>query len=167
MDKLRYAKHFAKLDIRWGYNNLHIKEGDEWKAAFRTNRGLYEPTVMFFGLCNSPSTFQRMMNDILMDLINEGHVIVYLDDILIFTDNLEEHRRIVHRVLQRLREHCHAHSAQTCCHLIRRLRRLYKRAPAPILAPLSARTRDWTPKALEALGESQRVFYWTDWDETT
>ena len=55
---------------------------------------------MFFGLCNFPSTFQRMMNDILRDLIDEGHVIVYLDDILIFTDNLEEHRRIVHHVLQ-------------------------------------------------------------------
>ena len=50
VDKLRYAKHFTKLDIRWGYNNVCIKEGDEWKAAFRTNRGLYEPTVMFSGL---------------------------------------------------------------------------------------------------------------------
>ena len=64
-DKLRGARYFTKLDIRWGYNNVRIKEGDEWKAAFRTNRGLFEPTVMFFGLCNSPATFQRMMNDIL------------------------------------------------------------------------------------------------------
>lgn len=105
IDKLRYAKVFTKLDVRWGYNNVRIKEGDEWKATFRTNRGLFEPTVMFFGLCNSPSTFQRMMNDILRDFINEGHVIVYLDDILIFTDDVEEHRRLVHWVLQRLREH--------------------------------------------------------------
>ena len=50
VDKLRYAKRFTKLDIRWGYNNVHIKEGDEWKVAFWTNQGLYEPTVMFFGL---------------------------------------------------------------------------------------------------------------------
>ena len=52
------------MDIRWGYNNVRIKEGDEWKAAFRTNRGLFEPLVMFFGLTNSPATFQTMMNDI-------------------------------------------------------------------------------------------------------
>ena len=84
-DKLREARYFTKLDIRWGYNNVRIKEGDEWKAAFRTNRGLFEPTVMFFGLCNSPATFQRMMNDILRDLIDGGHVVVYLDDILLAT----------------------------------------------------------------------------------
>ena len=84
---------------------VRIKEGDEWKAAFRTNRGLYEPTVMFFGLCNSPSTFQRMMNDILRELIDEGHVIVYLDDILIFSDSIDEHRRLTFRVLSKLQEH--------------------------------------------------------------
>ncbi len=64
MDKLWGAKYFSKLDIRWGYNNVHIKSGDEWKAVFRTNQGLFEPTVMFFGLTNSPATFQWMMNDI-------------------------------------------------------------------------------------------------------
>ena len=80
------------MDVRWGYNNVRIREGDEWKAAFRTNRGLFEPTVMFFGLTNSPATFQTMMNDILRDLIDEGHVTVYLDDILIFSDALFEHR---------------------------------------------------------------------------
>jgi len=57
------AKYFTKLDVRWGYNNIWIKEGDEWKAAFQTNRGLFEPLVMFFGLTNSPATFQMMMND--------------------------------------------------------------------------------------------------------
>jgi hypothetical protein len=54
---------FTKLDVRWGYNNVHIREGDEWKAAFRTNRGLFEPLVMYFGLTNSPATFQTMMNE--------------------------------------------------------------------------------------------------------
>jgi len=55
--KLRGAKYFTKLDVCWGFNNVWIKEGDEWKAAFRTNRGLFEPLVMFFGLTNSPATF--------------------------------------------------------------------------------------------------------------
>jgi hypothetical protein len=64
VNQLRGAKYFMKLDICWGYNNVWMKEGDEWKAAFRTNRRLFEPLVMFFGLTNSPSTFQTMMNDI-------------------------------------------------------------------------------------------------------
>ena len=64
IDKLTHAKIFSKMDIRWGYNNIRIKEGDEWKAAFRTNQGLFEPLVMFFGLTNSPATFQTMMNDV-------------------------------------------------------------------------------------------------------
>jgi hypothetical protein len=105
VSKLRGAHFFTKLDIRWGYNNVRIQEGDEWKAAFRTNRGLFEPLVMFFGLTNSPATFQTMMNDILRELINEGHVIVYLDDILIFTDTLEKHREVVNRVLELLAKH--------------------------------------------------------------
>ena len=55
MDKLKGANYFSKMDIHWGYNNIRIKEGDEWKAAFKTNKGLFEPTVMFFGMCNSPA----------------------------------------------------------------------------------------------------------------
>jgi len=100
--KLRGARYFTKLDVRWGYQNVRIKEGDEWKAAFRTNRGLFEPLVMMFGLTNAPSTFQTMMNDIFQNLISEGVVCVYLDDILIFTKDLEEHRKIVWRVLEQL-----------------------------------------------------------------
>jgi Reverse transcriptase (RNA-dependent DNA polymerase) len=82
-----------------------MKEGDEWKAAFRMNRGLFEPLVMFFGLMNSPSTFQTMMNDIFHDLIMEGVVCVYLDDILIFSKMLEEQCRVTRIVLERLRKH--------------------------------------------------------------
>ena len=81
-----------------------IKAGDGAKAAFLTNRGLFEPLVMFFGLTNSPATFQTMMNDIFRHLINKGKVIIYLDDILIFTSSLEEHRQIVMEVLQILRD---------------------------------------------------------------
>jgi hypothetical protein len=69
------------------------------------NRGLFEPLVMYFGLTNSPATFQTMMNEIFQDLITEGIVSMYLDNILIFTNSLEEHRQITHLVLNRMREH--------------------------------------------------------------
>ncbi|KAJ3500604.1 hypothetical protein NLJ89_g9719 [Agrocybe chaxingu] len=104
MDKLKGARFFTKLDIRWGYNNIRIKPGDEHKAAFITNRGLFEPTVMFFGLCNSPATFQNMMNDIFKDVLTKGGVIIYMDDILVFHNDLDEHRRAVCEVLQILRD---------------------------------------------------------------
>ena len=64
MDKLKGAKYFSKFDVQWGYNNVQIQSGDKWKAAFKTNWGLYEPTVMFFGMCNFPATFQAMMDKI-------------------------------------------------------------------------------------------------------
>jgi len=105
INRLRGARYFTKLDVRWGYNNVRIKEGDEWKAAFHTNRGLFEPLVMFFGLTNSPATFQTMMNDIFQDLISEGVVCIYLDDILIFTETMEEHDRVTRLVLERLRQY--------------------------------------------------------------
>jgi hypothetical protein len=103
--RLKDARYFTKLDIHWGYNNVHICEGDEWKATSRTNRGLFEPLVMYFGLTNSPATFQTMMNEIFQDLITEGIVSVYLDDILIFTNSMEEHRRITCLVLDRMCKH--------------------------------------------------------------
>ena len=102
INKLQGAKYFTKLDVCWGFNNVCIKEGDEWKAAFQTNYRLYEPLVMFFRLTNSPATFQTMMDDIFEDLIQEGMVVVYLDDILIFTKTLEEHCNIVCKVLDLL-----------------------------------------------------------------
>uniref|UniRef100_A0A0W0F7V0 Reverse transcriptase domain-containing protein n=1 Tax=Moniliophthora roreri TaxID=221103 RepID=A0A0W0F7V0_MONRR len=87
IDKLMTACVFTKLDLRNEYNNIQIKDGDQWKAAFKTPRGLFEPTVMFFGLTNSPATFQAFMNDILKDFINKGWCVVYMDDILIFSDD--------------------------------------------------------------------------------
>jgi hypothetical protein len=65
MDGLHGTDLYIKVDIRAGYNNIRIREGDEWKAAFVCKRGVFEPTVMFFGLTNSPATFQRMMDTIL------------------------------------------------------------------------------------------------------
>jgi hypothetical protein len=90
MDKLKGAKCFTKLDIHWGYNNVQIRKGDEWKAAFKMNKGLSEPTVMFFGKCDSLATFQAMMDDIFMTMIDSRLVIVYMDNILIFADAKEE-----------------------------------------------------------------------------
>ena len=72
INKLQGAKYFTKLDVHWGFNNVRMKDGDEWKAAFQTNWGLYEPLVMFFGLTNSPATFQTIMDAIFEDLISEG-----------------------------------------------------------------------------------------------
>ena len=81
---------FMVLDIRWGYNNLRIREGDERKAAFSTNKGLFELLVMFFGLCNSLATFQRMIDVIFHDVIRTGHVFTYIDNILIVVETVEE-----------------------------------------------------------------------------
>ena len=101
-DRLEGARIFTALDLRWGYHNVRIREGDEWKAAFSTPFGLYEPTVMLFGMSNSPATFQRMMVEILRG--TEHFTVVYLDDILIYSRNLQEHREHVKEVLKRLRE---------------------------------------------------------------
>jgi hypothetical protein len=112
---------YTKFDVRWGYNNVRIKKGDEWKAAFKTNRGLFEPTVMFFGLTNSPATFQTMMDATFRDEIASGDVIIYMDDILIATNQtLKEHQQMVAHVLQKLLdndlflkpEKCHFHKQE-------------------------------------------------------
>ena len=90
INKLQGARYFTKLDVQWGFNNVRMKEGDEWKAAFRTNRGLYEPLIMFFGLTNSPATFQTMMDGIFEDLISEGvYCQIFHSDILLCIDKLQ------------------------------------------------------------------------------
>ena len=88
LDKLKGAKYFTKIDLWARYNNIHIKDGDQWKAAFKTSRGLFEPIVMFFGMYNSPATFQKMMDKILANQIREGHLIIHMDDMFIYTSDL-------------------------------------------------------------------------------
>ena len=83
---------------------MRIKEGNEWKAAFTTPEGLFEPTVMFFGLTNSPATFQAMMNELLRDLINIGKVAVFIDDVIVGTESEEGHDELVVEVIKRLEE---------------------------------------------------------------
>jgi len=90
ISKLKKAKYFNKLDLIWEYNNIWIKEGDEWKTAFLTNKGLFEPQVMYFGLCNSPGTFQRIMNNIFQELLHEGVLANYMDDFIITARNMKE-----------------------------------------------------------------------------
>ena len=104
--RIQGAKKFTKVDIRWGYNNIHIKEGDKHKAAFITNQGLFKPTVMFFGLTNSPATFQMMMNAIFTEEIAEGWLIIYMDNILVATkDDQEFHDKCIHWMLDKLKQH--------------------------------------------------------------
>jgi len=111
ISQVQDAHIFTKFDVRWGYNNIRIKAGDEEKGAFKTKYGLFEPLVMFFGLTNSPSTFQTMMNHIFCDLHvkhlqSDTRIIVYMDDILIATSStLADHEHMVHDVLRRLEEH--------------------------------------------------------------
>src|SRR5258708_7247915 len=80
----------------------HLKEGDKWKAAFSMNQGLFELLVMFFRLCNSPTTFQTMMNDILRPFIDHNEAVCYMDNILIYSPSLMDHQRITWEILQTL-----------------------------------------------------------------
>ena len=102
IDNMGSKKVFTKMDLRWGFNNMRIKEGDEWKGAFTTHMGSFEPTVMFFGMTNSPATFQVIMNEILRDLINEGKVATFVDYVLVGTETKKGHDEIVEEVLKRL-----------------------------------------------------------------
>ena len=104
LENIGTKKLFTKMDLRWGYNNVRIKEGDEWKAVFTTPEGLFELTVMFFGLTNSPATFQAMMNELLRDLINMGKVAVFIDDVIVGTETEEGHDELVAEVIKRLEE---------------------------------------------------------------
>ncbi|QRW22883.1 Retrotransposable element Tf2 protein [Rhizoctonia solani] len=116
MAKLRHAKIFTKLDLQWGYNNVRVKDGNEWKTAFRTKYGLFEYLVMPFGLTNAPAAFQHFMNNLFRDLIDVT-VVIYLDDILIFSEDPKDHPAHVREVLSWLMKNqlfcklskCHFH----------------------------------------------------------
>ena len=93
-----------KMDLRWGYNNVRIKEGDECKAVFLMLERSFEPTVMFFVLKNSPATFQTMINDLLRNIVVEEKIMVFIDDVMIAMEIEEGHDEIVEEVLRRLEE---------------------------------------------------------------
>ena len=104
LDKLQGAKLFTKFDVRWRYNNVRIKDGHQWKGAFTTHRGLFEPMLMFFGMMNSPATFQHFMNDSFRDMIAEGWLLIYMDDVLIFSPNQKTHEERTKQVLAHVEE---------------------------------------------------------------
>ena len=113
---------FTKMDLRWGYNNVRIKEGDKWKAAFSMPEGSFEPTVMFFRLTNSPTTFQAMINDLLRDLVVEEKIAVFIDDVMVATETEEEHDEIVEKVLRRLEENDLFVKPEKCVQKVREVR---------------------------------------------
>jgi hypothetical protein len=108
--RVKDAWIFTKFNIRWGYNNIRIKEEDIHKAAFKTKYGLMEPTVMPFGPTNAPATFQAMMDHEFEEITEQfrlkgTEIIIYMDDILIATmTKLQDHREAVHAILDRLEE---------------------------------------------------------------
>jgi hypothetical protein len=104
MDRLRTGKIFTKINLHGAYNLLRIRPGDQWKTAFRTRYGHFEYTVMPFGLTNAPVVFQHLMNDIFREYMDE-FVVVYLDDILIFSKDQETHDKHVRLALATLRKH--------------------------------------------------------------
>ena len=103
-DQLSGAKVFSKIDLRTGYHQLKIKKEDIPKTAFTTRYGLYEYTVMSFGLTNAPAFFMHMMNKVFMDFLDK-FVVVFIDDILIYSKSNEEHAKHLRAVLQPLRDH--------------------------------------------------------------
>jgi len=104
IDNIGGKQVFTKMDLWWGFNNVRIKKGDKWKRVFMTHVGSFEPTVMFFGIMNLPAIFQAMMNEILRDMINEGKVVAFVDNVLVGTETEEEHDEIMEEVLKRLEE---------------------------------------------------------------
>jgi len=122
IDNMGNKKVFTKMDLRWRFNNMRIKEGDEWKKAFTIHIGSFKSTVMFFGMMNSPATFQAMINEILRDLINEGKVAAFVDDVLVGTEIEEGHDKIVEEILRRLEENDLYIKLKKCIWKVRKIR---------------------------------------------
>ena len=102
IDNIESKRVFTKMNLQWGFNNVRIKKGNKWKGAFTIHVGLFEPIVMFFGITNSPATFQTIINKILKDLVNKGKITVCIDDVLIGTRTEKGYNKIVEEVLRRL-----------------------------------------------------------------
>ena len=110
------------MDLQWGFNNIRIKEEDEWKEVFTTYIGLFELTVMFFGMINSPAIFQVMINEILRDLVNKDKVAIFINDILVRTETEKRHNEIMEEVLRRLEENNLYMKPEKCMWKVRKIR---------------------------------------------
>ena len=104
IDNIGKKKVFTKMDLWYGYNNIRIKKGNEWKAAFLIPKETFEPTLIFFGLTNSLANFQAVMNDLLRDMIEVGDVTALIDNIMVGTKAEKEYNKIVEDVLRRMIE---------------------------------------------------------------
>ena len=104
LDDLALLSYFAKFDIRWGFTNIRIKAGDEWKAAFVTPQGVFEPLVMFFGQTNAPPTFQRYMNETFSRMIGERKVVIFVDDVIVHGKTKDELTAHVSKFLQQCKD---------------------------------------------------------------
>jgi hypothetical protein len=113
LDRFQAAKYFSKIDLRGDYNLIRIAAGEEWKTAFRTRYGLFEFLVMPFGLTNAPASFQQLMNEVLREFLDIS-VIVYLDDILIYSKTREDHIHHMKQSLEKLRKHRLWAKAEKC-----------------------------------------------------
>ena len=100
LDGVGSKKVFTKLDLRWRYNNIKIKEEDKQKIAFTTHIGVYELTVIYFGLTNSPATFQTIMNNLFHDMVNQENTATFIDDIIVATEMEKRYGKIVEEVLK-------------------------------------------------------------------
>ena len=109
------------MDLQWGFNNIRIKEEDEWKEVFTTYIGLFELTVMFFGMINSPAIFQVMINEILRDLVNKDKVAIFINDILVRTETEKRHNEIMEEVLRRLEENNLYMKPEKCMWKVRKI----------------------------------------------
>ena len=101
-DRLAGARYFSRIDLRSGYHQIQIAQGDEEKTACRTRYGSFEFLVMPFGLCNAPATFTTLMNNIFHEYLDD-FVIIYIDDILVYSKTTEEHAEHLEKVFQKLR----------------------------------------------------------------
>ena len=122
IDNIGSKRVFTKIDLQWRFNNMRIKEGDKWRRAFTMYVEFFEPMVMFFGMINSPATFQAMMNEILRDMINKGKVAAFVDDVLVGTETEKGHNEIVEEMLKKLEENDLYIKPEKCVWKVRKIR---------------------------------------------